>query len=280
MSILTRVLSAGLAALRLVGVLLVTVYCTFRHLAALAVFRDGGRGSARRASHWGRWLARISGLKVSRAGRPADSGAGVLYVANHRSYADIAALLTQTSAAFLAKAEVARWPILGFAARVGNTVFVDRSDRESRRGARRALGEALDSGLSVMVFPEGTTSAGPSFLPFRPGVFLTAAELGRPVVPIAVHYPRKEDAWYGSQTFVGHYLRRFGRWTMPVSVSFGPSLSGDDGIALRGRAEAWIAAELERLRRAGVGAPARDERGERDGKEVRDRADRAPRPVL
>ena len=273
---LSTLLTTVVAVIRLLLVLLVTLYCTLRHLLAMAIFGKDGRATARRASHWGRWLCRVSGLKVERRGEPAPEGeAGVLYVANHRSYADIPALLTQTSAAFLAKAEVARWPVLGFAARVGNTVFVDREDRESRHGARARLGEALDSGLSVMVFPEGTSTAGPSFLPFRPGVFFLAAKLGRPVQPVAISYRHKEDAWVGSMTFVGHFLRRFGRWSMPVVVSFGPPLRGDDGIVLRGEAEAWIADELGRLRRSAA------EGGEQDGKEeIHDRADRAPRPVL
>lgn len=236
------------AAARLIGVFGVTSFDIMRYLRPTFEGYRWQRG-ARLGRVWARQLSATVGLRVEQHGAIYRDGA--IFVCNHRSYSDIAVLMSLMECAFLAKAELSKWPVLGFAARLGNTVFVDRTSAESRRRSRDNLKALLDEGLSVVVFPEGTSTAGPSFEPFRPGTFYLAAEIEKPVVPVAISYGSPEDAWVGEQTFVGHFLARFGNPEMRVRVSFGPPIFGKDGNELRRKSEQWIAAELARAESVG-----------------------------
>jgi 1-acyl-sn-glycerol-3-phosphate acyltransferase len=92
--------------------------------------------------------------------------------------------------------------------------------------ALRSAEAALAAGLPVLNFPEGTTTAGRSVLPFRPGVFGIARRSGVPVVPVALAYDPPELAWVGEDAFLPHWLalaasrraRAFIRWGTPIAV--------------------------------------------------------------
>ena len=179
------------------------------------------------------------GVRATARGDPPPPG--VLLVANHRSYIDIAVIGARAPCSFLAKEEVSRWPILGFGARrCGNIVFVRRDDLASRRKARGAVARVLEAGVTVVVFPEGTTFRGPGTLPFKRGIFRMASEGGFPVAPVALDYEDPDDAWVGEDTFVRHFLRVFSRKTIRVGLTFGPVLRGNDADRLRESAREWI----------------------------------------
>jgi 1-acyl-sn-glycerol-3-phosphate acyltransferase len=171
----------------------------------------------------------------------------VLLLANHRSYVDIVALLAQRPCAFLGKREIAEWPLFGVAARETHTVFVKREDKASRRAARAGALALLRQGVVFAAFPEGTTSHGPGVLPFFPGLFELAAEHGIPVVPVAIEYANRDDAWVGDDGFVPHFLGCFRRSRMQMALAFGPVLQRSDKEGLRAEAEAWIRSRLETL---------------------------------
>ncbi len=201
--------------------------------------------AAQHARRWARRLTREMGLSITSSGpRPTR---GALVVANHRSYVDIVALLAQVPAVFVAKAEIQSWPLLGRAAQVAHTLFIQRDSATSREATRAAMKELLRHGVSVVVFPEGTTSAGPGTLGFRPGPFRIAAELGIPVAPAAISYPDATDAWVGDDTFLRHFLQCFGKPRVDVTTAFGPELFDADAEALCARAERWVRAALARL---------------------------------
>lgn len=199
--------------------------------------------AARRIQRWAASLLPRLGVEVVVTGEPPTGCA--LLAANHRSYLDIIAIAAQSPAVFLAKAEVADWPLIGWGARKGHTVFVQRDDAASRKGARVQLARLLEQGVSVIVFPEGTTSHGPGVLPFRPGPFQLAAAAGLPVVPVAVSYDDEADHWVGDVPFRGHFLGRFGTGRHRVRVAFGPALRGDDATRLHAEAEAWVVNALQ-----------------------------------
>lgn len=209
--------------------------------------------AARRATQWARDLRRILGIVTHESGQRPQNGA--IIVANHRSYVDISAVMGAVPCAFLAKAEVAEWPVLGHAATVGNTVYVKRESAESRKASRQALRELLDDGISVAVFPEGTTTSGPGTLDFRPGVFAMAVRGEFPIVPAAIMYHDPDDAWVGDDPFPAHFLRRFSKREMHLSVCFGPEMRGDDVEALRDRAQDWVRETLARWEPERAGQP-------------------------
>ena len=212
-------------------------------LAARRRRLDAG-SQARITQEWGGAICRALGIRVERAGdRPEGA---VLLVANHRSYADVAALAACAPMAFIAKAEIQRWPLLGRAATHAGTIFVSRGDAQSGAGALRRMRAALAAGVSIAVFPEGTTCASPSIGAFQPGAFRLAAAGGIPVVPVAIEYARASDAWTDpdDRTFAAHFITCFGRRQVAVRIAFGPRLVGGQADALRADAHRWIEAHL------------------------------------
>jgi 1-acyl-sn-glycerol-3-phosphate acyltransferase len=187
-------------------------------------------------------LVRLLGVAAVVEGEP-PAGLCVI-VANHRSYIDIPLMMSAMPSIFLAKIEIAGWPLFGTAARFTSTVFVDRDDPVSRQRAFATLGEALDRGERIVVFPEGTTSTGPSCLPFRTGAFRLAAARELPIVPVAIAYHDRDVAWVDDQSFVAHFLECFRARQVAVSVTIGREIRGRDAAALRERAENWVRARL------------------------------------
>jgi 1-acyl-sn-glycerol-3-phosphate acyltransferase len=116
----------------------------------------------------------------------------LMLVSNHASLADAAVLLAvlPLDARFVANHAHARYPILGAAIRAASANIVDRASWRSRADSGRAMVDALASGQSVLVFPEGTTADAEMMLPFRSGAFRAAARTGSPVVPIALRGTR------------------------------------------------------------------------------------------
>lgn len=166
---------------------------------------------------WGRGSCRIAGVAVRRYGRPAEDRP-TLYVANHVSYLDIPIIAAAIDAIFVAKREVASWPLFGFIARIGRTIFIERNPTHADAECA-LLCQTLARGESLLLFPEGTSSDGSDVLPFKSSLF-EAAIKGRaepvPVQPVSLAYrgfragTRFKDeerllyAWCGDMTLLPH----------------------------------------------------------------------------
>jgi len=146
-------------------------------------------------------------------------------VANHVSYADAPVLGGLVPCTVIAKGEVRGWPLVGNGADTLGVIFVRRGDSLSGARALRQAGRALAAGVSVLGFPEGTTSRGDDVLPFRRGLFGVARLLDVPVVPIAIHYTTPEMMWVGDTWFLPHYLRTAMRPSSLVQVRIGRAVS-------------------------------------------------------
>lgn len=218
---------------------------TLYHLAKLKASQDDrARRTTVVAHQWGRQLVRLLGVDVECTGTvPTER---VLLLANHRSYIDIPVILSQMPCAFLAKEEIGEWPIIGAAARANHTVFVKREDPTSRKASREGVLGVLRQKASFAAFPEGTTSHGPGMKPFFPGLFELAADNRIPVVPAAIEYGARDDAWIDDDPFLAHFLRRFDRPRMRVALHFGPLLAPGDPRVLKSRCEEWIQGALGR----------------------------------
>ena len=167
-----------------------------------------------------RGVARAAGIRIRVSGRPARPGP-TLFVCNHASWVDIVVLSCVLDASFVAKAEVAGWPLFGLLARLARSVFVVR--RASRSGRHRdEMRLRLEDGDSLILFPEGTSGDGNRVLPFNSTFFAVAQAPvhGRPlaVQPVTLAYTgynslpmtRRERpwlAWYGEMGLMSHLWR-------------------------------------------------------------------------
>lgn len=113
---------------------------------------------------------------------------GVLMVANHISWIDIFVINAAAPAAFVAKEEVRRWPVIGWLAWKNDTVFLRRGSRGHARLINEEIAGILGDGKLVAVFPEGTTSDGRRLLHFHAALLQPALAAGRPVLPAAISY--------------------------------------------------------------------------------------------
>jgi 1-acyl-sn-glycerol-3-phosphate acyltransferase len=214
-----------------------------------------------RPSPWPRrflfWVGRSAGMRTRLVGRPLPDH--VLFVANHESWLDIMLLAGATGTAFVSKAEVAKWPVIGWLAGLNNSVFVSREERRGVRGQADALRIALASGQPVALFPEGTTDGGAEILPFRASLLasLFPPLPGVRVQPVAMDYgPAGPDiAWVGVESAAANAKRILSRrGTIAVTLTFlepiDPAQAGDrKALAIAARDE--IVAALEPFRRTG-----------------------------
>lgn len=142
-----------------------------------------------------------------------------LVVSNHRSPLDILLLLERFGGVVLSRADLANWPILGPAARKAETIFVDREDTLSGVLAVRALRDRLAQDHTVVVFPEGTTSAGDAVRPFQQGAFAAARGLPVEIVPVGIAYPPGSE--FLDETFTQHMTRMARRPRTEVACVIG-----------------------------------------------------------
>lgn len=180
---------------------------------------------------WTRSVCGLIGLKIRCHGQP-EVGRPTLYVANHVSYLDILVLGSLLDAAFVAKAEVAGWPLIGWLAKLGRTLFVERRAIVAAK-QRDAIASRLAAGDSLVLFAEGTSSNGCGVLPFKSALFgsLHAADPNgdRSVQPITLAYHHWSEqqpseptayAWYGDMTLLPHLWRILGLQGAEVDVHF------------------------------------------------------------
>lgn len=171
----------------------------------------------------------------------------MLFVSNHLSWLDIMVIAGATGAAFVSKDDVADWPVIGWLARLNNTVFVARTERKAVRGQADALRSALVSGQPVALFPEGTTAGGIELLPFRASLLssLFPPLRGIKVQPVALDYggAATEIAWVGEESAKANARRIFARkGRLPVTIRFLEPVDPADAadrkvLAQRSRAE-------------------------------------------
>jgi 1-acyl-sn-glycerol-3-phosphate acyltransferase len=174
--------------------------------------------------------------------------AGII-MANHRSYVDILLFPSRVPIVFVAKAEVRRWPVIGWGGNAMNTVWVARNSKESRRTTRMQLQERLKTGESVVVFPEGTTHRGPEILELRPGMFHAVAQGGFPIIAVAIEYKDPTIAFIDDDLFVWHFFKNFAKPRIEVLVKFSDPIRGSDGELLKGQVTEWLTEQVLEFRR-------------------------------
>ncbi|HUX79220.1 MAG TPA: lysophospholipid acyltransferase family protein [Alphaproteobacteria bacterium] len=162
-----------------------------------------------------------------------------LFVSNHSSYIDILVLGTFIPARFVAKLEVAKWPIMGWLATNQGTIYIDRSRNAISEGTDKLM-EFIDKGESLILFPEGTTSDGCRILPFGSSFFDVAIKKNMIVQPITVTYAgwdglpmprmmRKICGWFSPDVDLLSHLWSIAQWgTVQVIVSLHAPMKASD----------------------------------------------------
>src|SRR5215212_9870409 len=138
----------------------------------------------------GKWLL-LTGVRVRVKGLELlDPKQTYVFVSNHRSYLDTAAMFIYTGRriGLLAKKELLKVPVLGVGMGFVNVMAIDRTNRESAIRTTEAAAKRIQSGVSFAVFVEGTRAKPGELLPFKKGAFYMARQAGVPVVPVALKY--------------------------------------------------------------------------------------------
>jgi len=207
------------------------------------VDKSGLPGWGAIASGYYRVLCGLLGLRVRIVGEPVRDRA-VLFVSNHVSWADILVIGSIAPIAFVSKSEVGDWPLVGPTARLQRTVFVDRSRRQQTGDAIGEIVKRLESGVSVVLFAEGTSSDGNRVLPFRSALMGAVreagarAEQGILIQPMSICYTalngitmgrqhRPTIAWYGDIDFMPHIKAFIARGAIDAVVSYGTPIASD-----------------------------------------------------
>lgn len=173
--------------------------------------------------NWSRGFLACFGVRVRRVGEPLPDP--VMFVANHSSWMDISVLHTQREAGFVAKAEIARWPLVSWMARRGGTIFHQRGSTHSLGAVMTAMSERLRGGYSVAAFPEGGTAPAGTLKVFHARILQAALDADAPVQPVAIRYLRNERPWsdiaFGpGESFVGNLWRMLGERQIVAEVHF------------------------------------------------------------
>jgi len=191
-------------------------------------------------------VCRILGVRITVAGRRTGERP-LLIVANHTSWLDISVITAVAPVVFVAKREVATWPVFGLLARLQRSVFVDRTRRHKTKDVNNEIARRLADGDPVLLFGEGTSSDGNRVLAFRTALIGSArdaiaeAEHARRVwiQPLSVTYTamlgipfgrhsRGQVAWYGGMPLLPHLRRLVARGAIDVMVSWGEPIAYDE----------------------------------------------------
>ena len=192
-----------------------------------------------------RILCALIGVRIREVGTR-SSASPALILSNHVSWLDISVISALSPVVFVAKSEVARWPVFGWLAKLQRTVFIDRQARHQTGAATREIAGRLLGGDAVVLFAEGTSSDGTRVLPFRSAlVGAVHHALGNSthhtsiiVQPMSLAYVgfggvpmgralRERVAWYGDADLIPHLARVLASGAVDVTVSWGEAIAYD-----------------------------------------------------
>ena len=217
-----------LRALRYAYRLPFLLWHVFVHLPVLLVLIAIGDDGRRPIGHaeirlWARMLLRVFGMRVQGVGTPLAGG--TLFVANHISWVDIVALHSQHMMGFIAKAEIRRWPVVGWITSHGETIYLQRGNANSLGDVMAEMSQRLRAGRAVAAFPEGGTRDGRELGAFHARIFTAAVDADAPVQPVALCFGARCEAQHvvafaPRESFMGNLVRLLGEPPRPVTVSF------------------------------------------------------------
>ena len=195
-----------------------------------------------------RWSAKLLALLCVHcrvAGPLTSAGGNVLVVANHISWLDIIVLNAVCPVRFVAKAELARWPVAGRLARAGGTLFIERAQRRDTHRVSRTVTDALRAGDIVAVFPEGTTSEGASTLPFKSSLLQSIVDADGDILPVAIRYRDTRGARSTAPAYVGDDSFMTSFWRVCATRALVVEIAALERVAAAGRHRRALAKHAE-----------------------------------
>ncbi|HKX30289.1 MAG TPA: lysophospholipid acyltransferase family protein [Blastocatellia bacterium] len=216
-----RALSFSVVTGTLYGLFLVGSVLLISHRQASRRWRN------RVVRTWARSAAVILGLKIRVRGTPPK--APFFLVSNHLSYIDIIVFASLVDSVFIAKHDVADWPIFGALSRAIDTIFIDRNRRSDVVRVNALIRKALAERVSLTLFPEGTSTQGSTVLPFKSSLLEPAVEAGVPVSYAAIRYRTSGGqppahlavCWWGEMGFLSHLFALLQIPSFEAVVMFG-----------------------------------------------------------
>jgi len=185
--------------------------------------------------NWARVTAALLRMRVAVQGTPPQ--APFFLVSNHLSYLDIVAFASQMDSVFIAKSEVALWPILGYLCQCMGTIFIKRNSRKDVLRVNSLIERALRSGKGLLLFPEATSGAGAEVLPFHTALLEPPVKEGYPVSYATLTYQTPTGqppaylsvCWWGEMPFLSHFYELLQLKSLDATLVFGAdSIRADD----------------------------------------------------
>jgi 1-acyl-sn-glycerol-3-phosphate acyltransferase len=181
------------------------------------------RARAEWLHRWSSLASRVVGIRIRTRGEMPRSG---LLVSNHLSYLDVIVLSSIGPCIFVAKRDIAAWPLFGWLTRAAGAIFVDRERKLTAVSTLDRMREAIDRGLLVVLFPEGTSSDGATVLPFKSALLEPAVQLTCPIAAAAIDYSldqgsvADEVCYWRDMTLVPHLLNLFSKREIHATCAF------------------------------------------------------------
>ena len=192
-----------------------------------------------------RVLCALIGVRIREVGTR-STASPALILSNHVSWLDICVISALSPVVFVAKSEVAGWPVFGWLAKLQRTIFINRQARHQTGAATREIAGRLLGGDAVVLFAEGTSSDGTRVLPFRSALVgavhhalgnsahhtsitvqpMSLAYIGFGGVPIG-RALRERVAWYGDADLMPHLAHVLASGAVDVTVSWGEAIAYD-----------------------------------------------------
>ena len=198
------------------------------------LFLPAGRSRARMQAVltmlWSRAMCAILGIRVAKEGHGMKSVC--FTVCNHASYADVFAMGSLGPTVFLSNHEVKEWPVIGWLARLGGTVFVNRNSKRAALQSMRAIEMKIEYGITVIIFPEGATSDGRTVRGFKSTFFNVPVRQNIRVRPVSIRYADEiveSVAWHGGARIGPHFWHLAGLRKIDVSLRFGRPIPPQPG---------------------------------------------------
>lgn len=219
-----------------------TVFATFILQAlVLQTFRqrtcrnDRERALLKAMQRTAQRLLYVLGIQVHRQSSIDIPRAALLSVSNHQSYLDVAIIAALFPTRFVAKQEIAAWPLIGLISRLCGTIYLNRTSLRDGVKCSRLIADSLSHGHNVHIFPEGTTTNGKGVLPFKPLLLNAAIKSQVPLLPLTINYTAINGAplddqtrdlccWHSEMEFLGHFWKLLAQQTVEVKLEVHPMI--------------------------------------------------------